>query len=318
MPLAVWPSKPLAAGASCASGLPLSSLMVRPVSVFTQARLGEKRPRQPPYGAVVLCVASGAPPKCMPQDGALGAESIQRPLMPAGCGSCAAAAAGAESVSEMPLPAQPASRHAMRTAPAAFAAVIRRGALLHGRDYELRTFLGAGRPARRDGLGLGVEADRVRSVLVEIAEAGALPAAERVVGERHRNGEIHAHHADLYAIDEVAGGVPVAGEDGDAVAVLVLGRQAHGLFVVLGADDREHRPEDLFLVDLHLGLHLIEQAGAHEVGLLLALPPEAAAVDQELGAFLDADIDVFLHPVERRLRDQWAVVGLRVGGGADL
>jgi hypothetical protein len=40
-----------------------------------------------------------------------------------------------------------------------------------------------GRPARGHGLGLGVEADRIRPVLVEVAEAGALPAAEGVIGD---------------------------------------------------------------------------------------------------------------------------------------
>src|SRR2546430_1428580 len=49
---------------------------------------------------------------------------------------------------------------------------------VHGRDRELRALLHAGRPARGDGFGLGVEAHRVRTVLVEIAEAGFLPAAE--------------------------------------------------------------------------------------------------------------------------------------------
>src|ERR1700752_1250192 len=49
-------------------------------------------------------------------------------------------------------------------------------ALLHRRDRELRTFLDAGRPARGHRLGLGVEADGVRTVLVEVAEAGLLPA----------------------------------------------------------------------------------------------------------------------------------------------
>src|SRR5207245_2872286 len=41
--------------------------------------------------------------------------------------------------------------------------------LLHRRDHELGAFLDAGGPARGDGLGLGVEADRVRAVLVEVA-----------------------------------------------------------------------------------------------------------------------------------------------------
>src|SRR4029077_8447347 len=49
---------------------------------------------------------------------------------------------------------------------------------LHQWDRELRALLDARRPARGHRLGLGVEADRVRTVLVEIAKAGLLPAAE--------------------------------------------------------------------------------------------------------------------------------------------
>src|ERR1039458_3257632 len=104
---------------------------------------------------------------------------------------------------------------------------------LHGRDHEFGAFLGAGRPARGDGLGLGVEADRIRPVLVEIAEAGALPAAEGVIGERYRNGEVDAYHADLHAVDEIARGVAIAGEDGNAVAVVMLGGKPHRFLVIL-------------------------------------------------------------------------------------
>src|SRR3954471_24984429 len=94
-------------------------------------------------------------------------------------------------------PAQPASANAnaMRTPT--------RTASLHRRNHELRAFLRSGRPARRHGLGLGVKAHRIRSVLIEIAEAGALPAAERVVGERHGDCEVHADHADLDALSEI-------------------------------------------------------------------------------------------------------------------
>src|SRR3954453_11089496 len=81
---------------------------------------------------------------------------------------------------------------------------------LHRRDDELGAFLGARRPARRHGLGLGVEPHRVRPVLVEITEPGTLPAAEGVIGERHRNCEVDAHHADLDTAGEIARGVAVA------------------------------------------------------------------------------------------------------------
>src|SRR3979409_1278642 len=55
------------------------------------------------------------------------------------------------------------------------------------RNRNLRAFLDAGGPARGHRLGLGIEADRIRPVLVEIAEAGFLPAAEGVIRNRHRD-----------------------------------------------------------------------------------------------------------------------------------
>ena len=154
-------------------------------------------------------------------------------------------------------------------------------------------------------------------MLVEVAEARALPAAEGVVGEWHRNREIDADHADVHALGEIARGVAVAGEDGDAVAVFMVGGQAHRLLVILGAHHRKHRPENLLLVDRHMGLDLVEQAAADEVAVLVALQLEAAAVDHQLGAFLDAGVDIAAHLVEQLPGDHGAVVGLVVGGRPD-
>src|SRR6267154_3815948 len=95
-------------------------------------------------------------------------------------------------------------------------------ALVHRRYRELRAFLDAGRPARGDGLGLGVEADRIRTMLVEIAEAGLLPAAERIIGDRHRDRHVDADHADIDAGSKIARGIAVAGEDRNPVAVVVI------------------------------------------------------------------------------------------------
>src|SRR6201984_748068 len=73
---------------------------------------------------------------------------------------------------------------------------IQPSALIHGRDDEFGTIFDAGWPPRRDGLGLGVELDRRRAVLVEVTEAGALPAAEGVIGhrDRDRHGDTDAAH----------------------------------------------------------------------------------------------------------------------------
>ena len=97
-----------------------------------------------------------------------------------------------------------------------------------------------------------------------------------------------ADHADIDPRGEFAGGVAVAGEDGDAVAVLVLATAgATASSKSFGADDLQDRAEDLFLVGAHRRLHVVEQGRADEEALLVALQREAAAVDDQLGALVD-------------------------------
>src|SRR6266849_10137073 len=151
----------------------------------------------------------------------------------------------------------------------------------HRWNDKLSALLGSGGPARRYGFGLGIEPDRVRAVLVEITEARALPPAEGIVRQRHRNGEIDPHHADIDALSEIPRSFAVAGKDGDAVAVVMLGWQPHGFLVVLGPHHTNHRAENLFLVDPHVRRHLVEQAAAHEVAVLIALQFESAGIEDE-------------------------------------
>src|SRR6201996_6339961 len=133
----------------------------------------------------------------------------------------------------------------------------------HRRNAEVRAFLDARGPARGDGLGFGVEPDRIRTVLVEVAEPGTLPAAEGVIGDRHRNRHVYADHADLNLRGEIARGVAVAGEDRDAVAVFVVVAEAQRLVVARRAHHREHGSENLFLINAHVLGDVVEQAAAH-------------------------------------------------------
>src|SRR5688572_19809705 len=97
--------------------------------------------------------------------------------------------------------------------------------LTHCRDYEsILAGDAAVGPALGDLLVLRPEAHALRPVLVDVAEAAALPAAERVVGDRHRDRDVDPDHPDIDAMGELARGVAVAGEDGDAIAILVLAR----------------------------------------------------------------------------------------------
>src|SRR5262245_52976729 len=109
--------------------------------------------------------------------------------------------------------------------------------LFHRWDYKLGAFLCAGRPARGYGLGLCIKTDRIRPVLVEVAETGPLPATKCMVGERDGNSEVYAHHSHLDAIDEIACSVAVAREDRYSVSIFMLGRKTHRLFIVLRPHD---------------------------------------------------------------------------------
>src|SRR4051812_22704909 len=80
-------------------------------------------------------------------------------------------------------------------------------------DKSILTGGRAVRPALGDLLVLGPEADAFRPMLVDVAEARALPAAERVVGNRHRDRHVDTDHADIDPGGELARGVAVAGED---------------------------------------------------------------------------------------------------------
>src|SRR3546814_13763664 len=59
---------------------------------------------------------------------------------------------------------------------------------------------------------------------------------------------VDAHHAHFDRTRELAGGVAVAREDGDAVAILVRRGQFHRFGESSRADDLEHRPENLLLI----------------------------------------------------------------------
>src|SRR4029077_9072415 len=125
-----------------------------------------------------------------------------------------------------------------------------------------------------------------------VTEQRALPAAKAMEGHRHRDRQGDADHADLDSVGEFACGVAVAGEDSSAIAVFVVADELGGGVEVGAAHDRQDRPEDLLLVDPHLGLDLVKHAAAEEEAVLITLQFEVAAVDGELGALLDPELDI--------------------------
>jgi hypothetical protein len=135
-------------------------------------------------------------------------------------------------------------------------------------------------------------------VLVEVAEARALPAAEGVVGQRHRDRHVDADHAD---IDLRLAKSRAASPSRVKIATPLpysCSLAAERLLVVFGAHHREDRAEDLLLVDAHVRRHVVEQAAADEEAVLVALQLKAAAVDDELGALLRRPIDIADHAAQ--------------------
>src|SRR3990167_7612319 len=172
-------------------------------------------------------------------------------------------------------------------------------------------------PALGDGLDLGPELETLGAVLVGVAECAALPSTERVIGDGHRDRHVDADHAYVDAAGKLARGVAVAGEDCDAVAVLMLARQTHRLFEILRPDDLQHGAEDFFLVAFHVGRHAVEQRGADVEALFMPLESEAAPIDDDFGAFVLGGVDPRFDPRLVLGRDDGTVVRFLVGRDAD-
>ena len=124
-----------------------------------------------------------------------------------------------------------------------------------------------------------------------VAEEGTLPSAEAVEGHGDGDRHVDPYHANLYAVDEVSGGVAVAGEDGGSVAIFVLVDHLEGGFEVVDSHDSQDWAEDLFAIDLHLGFHVVEEAGSEEEPFASG-QGLVAAVDDELGALFFSVLDV--------------------------
>src|SRR3546814_7422160 len=82
------------------------------------------------------------------------------------------------------------------------------------------------------------------AVLVGVAERAALPAAECVIGNGHRDRHVYPHHADVHPLREFPRGMAVSREDRDAIAILMLARQPHRRLEIWRAHDLEHGTEN--------------------------------------------------------------------------
>ena len=102
-----------------------------------------------------------------------------------------------------------------------------------------------------------------------------------------------------------------------AVAVFAIVADGEGFVEVAGADHGQHRAEDFFFPNAHLGLHLVDHAGAEQEAVFGQIA--AAAVEGHVGAFLFGDVEIAGDAIAVLGRDDRAHVDFGAGiGRADL
>ena len=126
---------------------------------------------------------------------------------------------------------------------------------------------------------------------VLVAEQRVLPAAEGVERHRYRHRHVDADHADLDPTLELPSGLPAGGEDRGAVTVRVGVDQSDGLLDCARSHHRQHRPEDLFAVDVHLGGHLVDDGRSDEEPALKPWDRQVAAIDRDPGTLVGTGAD---------------------------
>src|SRR5277367_940293 len=163
-------------------------------------------------------------------------------------------------------------------------------------------------PTRRDGFGLRIELYHLFAVGAEIAELGAARAGKAEDGHGYGNRHVDAHLPDVDLVLKLACNGAALGKYAGAVAERIVVHQRDGLVQGVDPDDDHHRSEYLGGVDLHPGRYAGENRGSDEIALVVARHLDGAAVQLELGAFLDAVLHQPENALFRVFRDHGAEI----------
>src|SRR5665213_24044 len=180
------------------------------------------------------------------------------------------------------------------------------------RERERGVVLANVLPPTGHGLSAGVELHAIGPVDVQVTEERAVPAAEGVVGDGYRNGDVDANHPCGNFGLEALGGGAVIGEDRGAVAVSVALDQIEGVVESVNSNDAQHWSEDLIGVDPHVNGDLIEETRPEPIAFRRSLGLKVASVYGDLRSFRFAYSHVRSHAIAVLRGDQRAHLGVRV------
>src|SRR3546814_14440597 len=94
----------------------------------------------------------------------------------------------------------------------------------------------------------------------------------------------------------------------------MLAGKRQRLLKIVGANHLENRTENFFLVAFHVGFDMVEQRRPYKEAFLMALQLEAATVDDQFSAFINALPNPALDLRLVRGRYDWNVMFFRNGG----
>src|SRR5699024_11127223 len=197
--------------------------------------------------------------------------------------------------------------------------------LVHHWHRKLRSGILFIWPATGDGLGLRVEAEGIRSVLVEVTKPRSLPPAKGVVRDWHGNWHVDSYHSYVDRGCEVTGSAAVGCKDGYAIAVLMFSGKLHCFFQSFCTHHGQERTEDFISVNRHVWRHTIEKCWSSKeaLGERFAIKRsrghvERAAIGKQLGTAALALFDVVFNAVLGILGDQRTVIRTGIQAVADV
>ena len=142
-----------------------------------------------------------------------------------------------------------------------------------------------------------------------MAVAGLFGAAEGQVNFRADGRSVHVGDAGVEIARGHEGFINIARIDGRGEPVLHAIGNFQGIFKAVTGNHRHHGAEDFFLGDAHFRMDISKDCRLVEPSLIVFRAGQAVAAVEKLGAFVLADLHIFLHRLKLLLVDHRSHVG---------
>ncbi|MCY1300918.1 hypothetical protein D9M71_723060 [compost metagenome] len=138
-----------------------------------------------------------------------------------------------------------------------------------------------------------------------ITKQRPLPSTKRMPRHRHRDRNINPNHTHLNLPRKRPRNPTVAGIARHPIPKLMRIDQRNGFSKIMHPHHRQHRPKNLFLVDGHVGLHMIKQRPTDIEPILMPLDLVPPPISHQRRTLFHAPGDIplnlgLVHPRHQR------------------